>query len=617
MLRNTLVSILICLSIPVFSQVKDQQILLPPHSILFSGFLDNDIQNSITHWNKGVIPYKDFANLFRTGRTQFAVGEMWGKAVRSASLFYRYTKDPELKQILDETVKDVLSTQLPNGSISCTPVNKQPEGAKGDMWERKYTMLGMEDYYEWVNKNPLVLESLVKQADCIIAQVGKAPKTEITKMGWSPEKIESSTLLEPIMRLYNLTGFQRYLDFATYIYESGGAQHFNLFENALNDVEPYKMAGNYPKAYEMTSLFEGLVEYYRVTKKPEIIKMLENYYNNIRAKEITIIGNGGGDQPYHPKVHGEAWDNTAFEQTNPHIKRMMETCVGVTWMKYCGQMLRLSGSSSAADDIEKYVYNGLLGAMKPSGDGFSYVTLLNGVKVNENGWGCNFGDLHVTCCDLSGAIGLSYIPFFAVTASELGPVVNLYNAADIVMNTPSGRELKMRIDTDFPKSGKIKINVDPKISERFTIQLRIPAWSSKSSVKLNGKKQKVESGKYAMIKKEWKKNDLIEIEFEMVGRVLAAPKGSNREGDNFQAIVWGPIVLARDENIDPEYNHPVKIKTNKQNIVKIEKIKPTRSYIRMEFIVPTTEGKIHMVDFASANSWNGSQVCTWLPLPEK
>ena len=102
-----------------------------------------------------------------------------------------------------------------------------------------------------------------------------------------------------------MTGFKRYLDFANYIIETGGARNFNLFENAYNNVEPYKMAGNYPKAYEMTSLFEGVVKYYRATGKPEVKQMLDNYYNNISTREITIIGNGGADQPYHPKVMGD------------------------------------------------------------------------------------------------------------------------------------------------------------------------------------------------------------------------------------------------------------------------------------------------------------------------
>ena len=605
-------------SVATFSQtkVKDQQVPLAPHSIQLNGFLDDDIQNSLNNWNKGVIPYESLVDIFREGRTQFAVGEMWGKAVRSASMFYRYTGDPELKTTLEETVIDLLSTQHPNGSISCTPMDKQPESATGDLWERKYVMLGLQDYYEWVNRDPKVLESLIRQADCIIDQVGEAPKAAINLMGWSPEKIESSTVLEPIMRLYNMTGYQRYLDFAAYIIKAGGAENHDIFKNAYNNVLPYKLAGGYPKAYEITSLFEGLVEYYRATGKPEIKQMIDNYYNNVSTKEITIIGNGGADQPNYPKVRGEAWDNTAFEQTNPDIERMMETCVGVTWMKYCSQMMRLYGSSAPFDQIEKYIYNGLLGAMKPTGDGFSYVNLLNGKKVNASGWGRHFDNLHVTCCNLSGPVGLSYIPFMAITNTDLGPVVNLYNAADITTNTPKGQSLDIKIDTDYPHSGKIKIHVNPDKSENFAIQLRIPEWSKKNTVKVNGKKQKVKSGQYAVIERDWKKNDLIEIEFEMISRVMNAPKGSNREGDNFHSVSWGPIVLARDENIDPNYCEPTQIKANRKGIVKIRKTNPTRSDARMEFIVPTINGDIRMVDYASVNSWEGSHVCTWLPLPE-
>ena len=55
---------------------------------------------------------------------------------------------------------------------------------------------------------------MIRQADCLIEQIGDAPKTPITELGWSPNHIESSTLLEPFMRLYKLTGYQRYLDSA-------------------------------------------------------------------------------------------------------------------------------------------------------------------------------------------------------------------------------------------------------------------------------------------------------------------------------------------------------------------------------------------------------------------
>ena len=97
-------------------------------------------------------------------------------------------------------------------------------------------------------------------------------------------------------------------------------------------------------------------------------------------------------------------------------------------------------------------------------------------------------------------------------------------------------------------------------------------------------------------------------------RLLDAPRGSNRAGDNFQAVVRGPIVLARDENIDPEYNAPVRIKADKNGLVKVRKATPTLSSTRMEFIVPTTDGEIRMTDYSSVNGWEGKKICTWLPM---
>lgn len=604
-------------------RINDEIRPLPAGAIQMSGYLEEYIQKSIANWNKGKLPYHEFVNFFRThAAPQFALGEMWGKAVRSGCMFYRYTHDAELKSILDKTVADLLTTQDANGSISCTPADKQPGSENGDLWERKYVMLGLEEYYAHVDSSPAVLEALKRHADCIIAQVGHAPKKEITDLGWSatnigaePCHIESSTLLEPFMRLFNLTGEQRYLDFATYIVESGGTKHYNLIELACANTPPYLMSGHYPKAYEMMSLFEGLVEYYRVTGDAKCRQAFLNLYNNIRTREITIIGNGGADRPFHPYVAGEAWGNTAFEQTNPAITRMMETCVGVTWMKFCSQVLRLTGNPTAMDEIEKYVYNGLLGAMKPSGDGFSYVNLLNGNKVVNYGWGWKFNGFYVTCCNLNGPMGLAYIPYVAVMEDGSGPVVNLYNAGSVNTRTPGGQPLHLTLDTEFPLSGKVVISISPEQKEKFTVKLRIPAWSKGTVLAVNGKRMEVTAGTYAAITRKWSKGDTVELTFDMACRLVDAPHGTDPAGDNFRAVVRGPIVLARDENIDARYAEPVKVQTRPDGTVDIRPVSPTLPATKMEYLVPTDRGDIRMVDYASVNGWEGKRICTWLPLP--
>ena len=606
---------LLCV-VPAFSQkVHDAIRPLPAGAVRLDGFFENDIRNSIDHWNKGVGPYAAMVDFFRNGRSQFALGEMWGKAVRSGCMFYRYTADPELKEILSQTVKDLLSTVRPNGSISCVPPEKQPDGPGGDLWERKYVLLGLDRYYDLVEADPAVLRAMTDQADCIIEQVGEPPKVPITSLGWSPNHIESSTLLEPFMRLYNRTGEKRYLDFARYIVSTGGSEGYDIFRQAYDNVPPHEMGGPYPKAYEMMSMFEGAVEYYRVTGDEYVRRSFMNLYDNIRRNEITIVGNGGGDQPYHPAVMGEGWDHTAVEQTNPDITRMMETCVGVTWMKFCSQILRLTGDPSAVDEIEKYIYNGLLGAMKPSGDGFSYVNLFNGEKVTNYGWGTTFGSLPVTCCNLNGPMGLAYIPFVAVMESDRGPVVNLYNAARAELSTPQGDSLSLRIETDFPLSDRVLVRVDPHAASLFTLSLRIPSWSERTVVKVNGKKvRSVEPGAYLSLERIWKPGDRVELAFDMRCRLLDAPRGSNRAGDSFQALVWGPIVLARDENIDPDYDEPVRVVAGKDRVVRVKRVAPTLASTRLEFEVPTDDGPIRMTDYASVNGWEGAHICTWLPV---
>ena len=614
-----LFSLLSCSGTKNREAIKDEFYPLPAGAVKLDGFFEEYIQNSINNWNKGNLPYDQFVDFFRNGRPQFALGEMWGKAVRSGSMFYRYTNDPQLKQIMDETVSDLLTTQRENGSISCVEIDKQPE--ESELWERKYVMLGLEEYYEWVNPDPHVLDALIKQADNIISIIGPAPKTEIIDVGWSatnighePCHIESSTLLEPFMRLYKWTGEKRFFDFATYIIESGGTKHHNVFENALNNVNPWEMAGHYPKAYEMMSLFEGLVEYYRVTGDPKYKEILLNLFRNISTKEISIIGNGGSDQPYHPYVYGEAWGNTALEQTNPEITRMMETCVGVTWMKLCSQLLRLTGDPNIADYIEKYAYNGLIGAMRPTGDGFSYVNLLNGSKVTDEGWGWKFDTLQVTCCNLNGPMGLAYIPYLAIMNSDSGPVVNLYNSSTAVFETPSNRLGTIDIITDFPITGNIQFKLNLEKDEVFSIHFRIPKWSKKTELKVNNEEVKVTPNTYAEINRKWKKGDKISLSLDMRCRVIDAPRGSNRAGDNFQAVVYGPIVLSRDENIESNYNEPVRLQA-KNGYIQAKQEKPDSAKIKLQFSIPVENGKyITMVDYASVDNWsNGMHVCTWLP----
>lgn len=612
-----LAALSLCASVFAQGQRKVENVMepLPSGAVTLTDYFENDIRKSVENWAKGVMPYDSVVEFFRTGRKQFALGEMVGKAIRTNALMYRYTRDEELRDLTKDVVYSLIGTMKPNGSISCTAVENQPGGTDGDIWERKYVLLALSQYYLDVDQDPKVLDAMEKEAASVMTQIGPQTGVSIKDFGWSDNHIESSTILEPIMRLYYITGKQEYLDYAAYIVDCGGGLGKNMFQ-AVRDGDPLTSVGQpYPKAYEMTSLWEGLVEYYRATGDPVLLETIEKYFRSVKENEITIIGNGGADV-YWPKVCGEAWSNTAVEQTNPSVVRMMETCVGVTWIKYCSQYLRLTGDPSAVDAIEKYIYNGLLGAMRPDGKGFSYVNLLNGEKVTNYGWGWNFDGLPVTCCNLNGPTGLAYIPYVAVMQDAEGPVVNLYNAGKAVAKTAKGDEVVLTVDSQFPRGNEVKISVDPSVAGKFSVTLYMPTWSPDTYVEVNGKAVRgVKPGEYLAISRRWKKGDMIRIVFDFRARLIDAPKGGrNPEGEFFQAVQWGPIVLARDENIDPDYNKPVQVVADENGEVKVKQVTPERPGTRMQFVVPTTGGDIKMVDYSSVDCWKGSHIQTWLPM---
>ena len=612
-----LAALSLCASVFAQGQRKVENVMepLPSGAVTLTDYFENDIRKSVENWAKGVMPYDSVVEFFRTGRKQFALGEMVGKAIRTNALMYRYTRDEELRDLTKDVVYSLIGTMKPNGSISCTAVENQPGGTDGDIWERKYVLLALSQYYLDVDQDPKVLDAMEKEAASVMTQIGPQTGVSIKDFGWSDNHIESSTILEPIMRLYYITGKQEYLDYAAYIVDCGGGLGKNMFQ-AVRDGDPLTSVGQpYPKAYEMTSLWEGLVGYYRATGDPVLLETLEKYFRSVKENEITIIGNGGADV-YWPKVCGEAWSNTAVEQTNPSVVRMMETCVGVTWIKYCSQYLRLTGDPSAVDAIEKYIYNGLLGAMRPDGKGFSYVNLLNGEKVTNYGWGWNFDGLPVTCCNLNGPTGLAYIPYVAVMQDAEGPVVNLYNAGKAVAKTAKGDEVVLTVDSQFPRGNEVKISVDPSVAGKFSVRLYMPTWSPDTYVEVNGKAVRgVKPGEYLAISRRWKKGDMIRIVFDFRARLIDAPKGGrNPEGEFFQAVQWGPIVLARDENIDPDYNKPVQVVADENGEVKVRQVTPERPGTRMQFVVPTTGGDIKMVDYSSVDCWKGSHIQTWLPM---
>lgn len=444
--------------------------------------------------------------------------EFWGKWFTAAMMGYGYAPSTEHRATVDRAVRELMATQSADGYIGTYPDSCHL--GDWDIWGRKYVLLGLLAYYDQT-KETVALEAARRVADHLIAEAGPGSGTNIAATGWIGWKgLTSCSVLEPITLLYQRTGEKRYLDFARHIVRSWDEPNrlapagLRLIQEAIGETAPWKMSGA-PKAYEMMSCFEGLCELYRVTAEPLYLEAVQRLVDALVRDEIMIAGSGSV---------AEIWCHGAVRQSEP-LYQGMETCVTATWMKLMYQMLRLTGDSRCADRLETSLYNALLGAMSPRGEWWAYYSGLMGERVHSHQ---QFPDVVMSCCVANGPRGLMITPSWAAMTGPDGVALNLYAPLQAEVATPDGQSLKIDMQTVYPADGRVRIAVGLPKSEAFALRLRIPQWSERTSLRINGAPYDgyLIPGTYASIERTWNEGDRIELDLDMRTRVVDAPSGS-------------------------------------------------------------------------------------------
>lgn len=621
--------------VDVFIQEKDTK-------YDFKGIVDESIRHiervqllKSELWNRFVNQYRIEADSDGGWR-----GEYWGKMMRGATFVYSYTRNKELYDILHKTVEDMMASVDELGRISTYPVNSEFDA--WDLWTRKYVLLGMQYFMEICNEddfNKKITESMQRQVDYIISKIGPAEegKKPITSATNAWGGLNSSSILEPIMKLYNITKEKRYLDFAEHIVNEGGADIVNIFDLAYdNKLYPYQ----YPvtKAYEMTSCFEGLLEYYKITGNEKHKESVINFANRILESDFTIIGCCG--------CAGECLDNSTVSQTNSNNHEVMqETCVTVTMMKFFYNLNCFTGDPKYADAFERSMYNAFLGAINTENSigklddtamqncsdvkieplpFDSYSPLTAGIRGMGTGGMRVMNDNHYYgCCACIGAAGNGLTPKISLLSSKDGLVVNLYIGGKIFTKTQTGNDVAIEIQTEYPKNGDIKIKIEPEYEEEFDVLLRNPSWSKTTTLSVNGTEHTVNDG-YIHIRKIWNKNDIIELKLDMRTEAIypmtyGAQMFMNEpiSEQNHIALRRGPLILAQENRLGYNVDDPVSIIVNDEGYVDVEMpIKDIAPYKHIiEVRVPLINGNsMTVTDYASAGKlWKEeSKMAAWM-----
>lgn len=542
--------------------------------------------------------------------------EFWGKWMLSAVLSYRYTNDPVLLDSIQFAVKGLLGSQSPNGYIGNYSEDAQLE--QWDVWGRKYSLLGLLAYYD-LTGDKKVLKACSDVANHLMTQVGPG-KVNIVSTG-NYLGMASSSILEPILYLYQRTKDKRYLDFAEYIVgqweTEDGPQLISKAEAGIPVAErfphPRTMGkswfgvSNGQKAYEMMSCYEGLLELYKITKNEKYLSAVEKTVESIIDAELNLAGSGSAF---------ECWYHGKELQTRPTY-HTMETCVTMTWMKLCQNLLGITGNPVYADHIEKTAYNAMLASMKDDASEIAKYSPLEGQRHP----GENQSGMLINCCNANGPRAFALLPQVAVMQSSDNEIfVNLYTGFSSTINLSRKTKVQINQQTNYPVDGKVEMEISIDKPQNFTVALRIPEWSLDNSITVNGEKLSGEiiPGSYHKINRQWKKNDKIVLDLDVRGR-LVKYKG-------YFAIEKGPVVLARDSRFDDGFIDEAAQVSANDNYVELIPVSEKPRGIWMAFTAPLVLGtdlegdakipkQIHFCDFSSAgNTWSHDvRYRVWIP----
>jgi DUF1680 family protein len=487
------------------------------------------------------------------------------KVIEAASWSLATHPDPTLDTKLDDLIAIIASAQDPDGYLytprGVDPANPAP-GAGPDRWSWLHTSHELYDqghmieaavaHYEATGKRTF-LDVAVKSADLMTRVFGPDKRRDVP----GHEEVEVA-----LVKLYRVTGQQKYLDLAKFFVDERGQTHsveHPTFEQRnrffmYNDLS-YRQ-DQAPVAQQTSAVGHAVRATYLYSAMTDIATFFEGslmstvnaLFTDVTEHKMYVTGGLGADGRTEAFGAEYALPNRAYA----------ETCASVGGMLWYHRYFLRTGNVAAYDALERTLYNGYLSGVSLSGDKFFYQNpLVSDGRVERSSY------FDVACCPANLSRLMAELPGLIYAQQGAHVYVNLFigSQADL---TVGGVPVKISQQTNYPWDGKVTIRVDPARPVRMHLSVRIPAWSGNPTaselyrfadstrtlpvITLNSAPVAVQpaaherAGEVGQVR-DWRRGDTLVIDMPMpVRRVLANDRVTEDAGK--AVIQRGPIVFA-------------------------------------------------------------------------
>jgi DUF1680 family protein len=452
-------------------------------------------------------------------------GEFAGKYLTSAVLAMRLTDDPGLRTHLQSFVADLIATQASDGYLGPFPQAKRLMGSGlWDVWGHYHCLLGLLLWHEETG-DVEALSAGRRSAD-MLCRIFLDGSHRVLHAG--SEEMNQS-IVHGLCLLYQRTGEPRYFQLAREVERDWETPPSGDYVRSALAGKPFWQC---PKPrWESLHAVQGIAELHYLTGDHRYREAFERIWWSIAEGDRH---NTGGFSS------GEAATG------NPYDPRAIETCCTIAWMALSVDMLRLTGDPVVADELEWSTWNGALGSQHPTGRWWTYNTPMDGERrasAHDIVFQARAGSPELNCCSVNGPRALGMLSEWAVMQADDGIAINYYGPSTFSLTLSSGKTLRVEQATAYPQSGDIRLTVSPTSPERFTLRLRIPHWSARTQVSINGEAAPTPAaGRYLVLDREWRPGDVVELSLNMGLRLWAG----ERECEVKASLYRGPLLLAYD-----------------------------------------------------------------------
>lgn len=467
------------------------------------------------------------------------------KTIEGASFSLALHYDAKLDAYLDSMIQIIANAQEPDGYLytarTIDKINVNPFFGK-ERWEKErehsHELYNAGHLYEaaaahfLATKKTTLLNIALKNADLVCSVFGPdkrhvAPGHEIIEMG--------------LVKLYRITGKAQYLNTAKYFIEERGnfkgydAKSRDPFKNGAywqDDIPVKQQQEAEGHAVRAGYLYSAMADIAALTEDKEMLAAVDRIWKNETGKKMYVQGGVGaiGD--------GERF-GANYEL--PNATAYNETCAAIANIYFNQRMFLLHGDAQYIDVLEKVLYNGFLSGVGLDGKSFFYTNAMQihhylnhaDMESERSGW------FECSCCPTNIARMMPSIPGYIYAQKNDSIYANLFIAgtASLQLNHKS---IQIKQENNYPWDGNLKFIINTAQPTDFNMLIRIPGWAqnialpnnlyhftnvltSKVVILINGKNAdyQIQNG-YAILKRTWQKNDLIQVILPMESRKVVS-----------------------------------------------------------------------------------------------